>query len=211
MGDGLRVSDDVAEGVFEEEGDRHTSILYGKYNKPKLQRALEFLKLDVRYARASGDFLFYQDGAEERPVLDLLGGYGSTILGHNHPDIVREASQFLQRGGAIHAQASVRADAARLAEGINRLLPSRYITTVLSTGTEAVEAALKDALLEWCAKRDRLVFRLERLRLRHAIDTVSQAEPIFVALEGAFHGKTAGRRSATSNPPSRRLSHAGAR
>src|SRR4051812_48511586 len=120
MEDGLRISDDVTEDVLQEERDRHASLLYGTYNKPKLQQALEFLKLDICYSRASGDFLFYRQGEKEVPVLDLLGGYGSTILGHNHPDITREASQFLQRGGAIHAQASIRAQSAILAERINR-------------------------------------------------------------------------------------------
>ena len=188
-----------------------------------LVRLLSLLRLDVAYTRACGDRLFYRDaGGQEHPVLDFLGGYGSTILGHSHP-IPKEALQrALEADVPVHAQASIRPWAARVGEKLNALLraespggESRYYHVhLLNTGTEATEAAIKHALLEWRGRQSGILLRLEGQRQRevHAersskreiglaklTEAVRSAEPVLLALEGAFHGKTAGALAATFN------------
>ena len=59
---------------------------YQLHLKPKVAALLQAVGLDKDYFRGEGDYLWYvgSDG-RERQVLDLVGGFGSTILGHNHP------------------------------------------------------------------------------------------------------------------------------
>ena len=62
--------------------DGQATALYGEFAKPYLAKLLNLLSIDRVYTRAQGDYLTDASGNE---VLDLLGGYGSTLLGHNHP------------------------------------------------------------------------------------------------------------------------------
>ncbi len=202
---------------------------YGDYAKPKLTRLLKTLKIDKIYSRAEGDRLFYNDvdnGGVERSVIDLLGGYGSTLLGHHHPEIVAELRQFLDEKCPVHAQASVRVYSGILGKKINELVrleqPSapHYYTHLCSTGTEAVEAAIKHALFEYHNRRESYVFTLGslhgKIRARNAtapelpviaayIEQVKNSEPVVIALRGAYHGKTAASLQVTGNPAFRKM------
>src|SRR5215475_12549067 len=103
--------------------------------------------MDVAYERAAGDYLFQRHGATLEPVLDLIGGFGTTLLGHNHPELIEEARRLLADGVPFSAQASSQASAARLED----LLQSKvgdYRLVLTNSGTETVEAALKHAYLE---------------------------------------------------------------
>src|SRR3954463_11373749 len=62
------------------------TTLYGEFAKPYLAKLLNLLSIDRVYTRAQGDYLTDASGND---VLDLLGGYGSTLLGHNHPRLVK--------------------------------------------------------------------------------------------------------------------------
>src|SRR5262245_16664573 len=67
--------------------------LYAESAKPLVGKLLKLLKLDTIYLEARGDELTYVEQTPGRPpearvVLDFLGGYGSTLLGHNHPAIL---------------------------------------------------------------------------------------------------------------------------
>lgn len=146
------------------------------HHKPRLRRLLSALALDVDFTRGAGSHLYYQDDAgEEVEVLDLVGGYGTTLLGHAPPELVALARDLLEQGLPFAAQGS-RSDAA---EALAKILSSRargdYCCVFTSSGTEAVETALKHALLETRGRR-------------------------FIALEGAFHGKTLGALQAIGNP-----------
>ena len=137
--------------------------------RPKLTELLELVHLDVAFARASSCYLW--PNGSDQPVLDLVGGYGSLLFGHNHPDLVRVARDYLSDERPIHAQGSIKplsgALAARLGNGEHHVL-------FANSGSEAVEAALKHVMLE-------------------------SRGPI-VVLEGAFHGKTLGALQLTANP-----------
>jgi acetylornithine/succinyldiaminopimelate/putrescine aminotransferase/predicted amino acid dehydrogenase len=131
-------------------------------------RLLRALGLDVVYDRGAGDFLVYRDAhGREIEVLDLVGGYGSLLLGHNHPELVSEASRQFASGRAQHVQGSRRQLAERLGSELARRAGDDFCVVFGNSGTEAVEAAMKHALLE---SRGRS----------------------FVALDRAFHGKTLG-------------------
>lgn len=69
------------------------------YVKPRIIRLLRALGMDVVYDRGEGDSLFYRDEhGREAEVLDLVGGYGSLLVGHNHPALVAEAQRMLSSG-----------------------------------------------------------------------------------------------------------------
>ncbi|CDG23332.1 putative Pyridoxalphosphate-dependent aminotransferase class III-like protein [Xenorhabdus poinarii G6] len=125
---------------------------YAKFCKPQLTRALISLGLNRTYHRAAGNFLYYNDeNGKEIPVLDLLGGYGATLLGHNSPIIREKIKQYLDEEIPIHNQFSIRNPAAMLAERLNELLKEEtatrddFIFCFASTGAESMEIALKSA------------------------------------------------------------------
>lgn len=140
----------------------------GGHFKPRLRALLELLGLDVEYERGEGDYLFHRDAAGgEVKVLDLVGGYGSLLLGHAHPVLVAEAQRLLAARRPLHAQGSRRVLAERLAGELARRAGGDFIAVFANSGAEAVEAALKHALLETGGR-------------------------CFIALGRAFHGKTLG-------------------
>jgi acetylornithine/succinyldiaminopimelate/putrescine aminotransferase/predicted amino acid dehydrogenase len=135
---------------------------YGRLVRPSVQELLQTLHLDVAFERGEGCHLW--PAGAEAPVLDLVGGYGTLLFGHNHPALVEAAIAYLKEARPVHAQASIKPLCGRLA----RRLAAQEGDQVLfaSSGSEAVEAALRHVL---------------------------QARPgPIVALEGAFHGKTLG-------------------
>lgn len=192
--------------------------LYAEYAKPLLASLQKLLRIDRVYVRAEGDFLVDDAGGQ---VLDLLGGYGSTLLGHNHPKLIASLIEAYTNRLPTHVQGSIRAPAARLAQRINehiaRALPgsSRYLVHLSSTGTEAVEAAIKHALLEygerrkrWLAVMDKMLVDLEehtpadsrRAPLAALRRSISETAPVLLALRRGYHGKTLGSLAATWNP-----------
>ncbi len=144
--------------------------------KPRLNQLLHTLRLDVSYVRGEGDHLFYHDSSgREVAVLDLVGGYGSLILGHSHRALVVEAQRLIQSGRPFHAQGSRRDYAQRLASELSRRAGRDYCVVFGNSGAEAVEAAMKHAMLETGART-------------------------FIALDRGFHGKTLGALQLTANP-----------
>src|SRR5688572_25622498 len=72
-----------------------------------LRGLLASLSLAVEYTRGSGDTLYHLDAdGTEVPVVDFVGGYGSLILGHNHPGVVEVVRNLLDRQVPVHAQFS---------------------------------------------------------------------------------------------------------
>ncbi|WP_338883905.1 aminotransferase class III-fold pyridoxal phosphate-dependent enzyme [Xenorhabdus sp. TH1] len=125
---------------------------YATFCKPQLTRALISLGLNITYHRAAGNFLYYKDeNDKEIPVLDLLGGYGATLLGHNSPFIREKIKRYLDEETPVHNQFSIKKPAALLAERLNELLKeetgthSDFIFCFASTGAESIEIALKSA------------------------------------------------------------------
>ena len=192
--------------------------LYAQHAKPMLANLQRLLRIDRVYVRAEGDLLTDDKGNE---VIDLLGGYGSTLIGHNHPRLVEALIGAYTRRVPTHVQGSIRAPAARLAERINQEIrrgtpkAPHFLVHLSNTGTEAVEAALEHALLDyharrnrWCTTIDRLCIDLEErtptdiriAQLKAFRQTVRNARPVLFAMKGGYHGKTMGSLAATGNP-----------
>ncbi|AJE82594.1 putrescine aminotransferase [Streptomyces albus] len=123
--------------------------------EPYLRAVLDTAGLAVEYVRAEGNTLFQrgEDGGEI-PVADFAGGYGSVLLGHNHPAIVARAQELLAAGSPVHAQFSRHPYANELAAELNRIIHRElgdeepYFAIFANTGAEAVEAAIKHAELD---------------------------------------------------------------
>lgn len=194
--------------------------IYSKHNRPELGRMLQILKLDVIYDSAKGNYLTTSIDGQKIDILDCLGGYGSTILGHSNAQIKKTIFQILEKNSPIHAQASIRRASAQLAYKLNQLLNEKlnnkkeYICTFLNTGTEATEAAIKHSLMAWAERKNKLLIDLERRKniilqstrvhpliekLDQWIAEVEKTTPQVIALEGGFHGKTAGSLCTTYN------------
>lgn len=204
--------------------------------EPYLHEILGTAGLSVEYVRAEDNTLYQRgDDGGELPVTDFAGGYGSVLLGHNHPEIVRYARELLEAKTPVHAQFSRHPYANRLAAELNRIMHREldtdepYFAIFANSGAEAVEAAAKHAemdrqmqiatLMEE-AERSAEAARTavaggaavvpERVRSRYRIASGgSQADaleellehlsrenaaqlgrpPLFLALEGGFHGK----------------------
>jgi acetylornithine/succinyldiaminopimelate/putrescine aminotransferase/predicted amino acid dehydrogenase len=118
---------------------------YHSYCKPKLAELLSALKLDICASSAKGNYIQDESGKQ---YLDLVSGFGSAILGHNHLEIVKTATDFLQKNLPINVQGTVRSSSAKLARRLNELLPPNsesYCVNFSNSGTESIEAAIKHA------------------------------------------------------------------
>lgn len=133
------------------------------------------LGLDQSYARGSGAWLYQSAEADSQPVLDCVGGYGALLLGHSHPRLSELASQFFRSERPNLVQGNCSSTAEQLAYNLSKRCGGKYQTVFSSSGAEAVEVALKHALLE-SGKRSLL------------------------SLEGAYHGKTLAAVQVTSRP-----------
>ena len=132
---------------------------------PTLARLLGLCRLDRRWARGQGAWLFDEAG---RWFLDAYAQYGAVILGHNAPAPVAALRAALDAGEpamvqpypAPHAQALARELAALAPGGLDRVV-------FTNTGAETVEAGV----------------RLVRTR---------SGRPLVIAAQGAYHGRTLG-------------------
>jgi len=114
--------------------------------------------------------------ADGNVYLDLTGAFGVALLGHGHPAVreaVRAQSEALMHGmGDVHPPAIK----VRLLERLRDAMPWKDARTVLSTtGSEAVESALKTAAL-------------------------ATGRAGVLAFDGAYHGLTLGSLAVTDRP-----------
>jgi acetylornithine/succinyldiaminopimelate/putrescine aminotransferase/predicted amino acid dehydrogenase len=137
---------------------------YSQHVKPRLAKVLAALGLDHSYERAEGDHLYWRDAeGREHAVLDLLGGYGSLLFGHNHPQLVATARELLEARVAVHAQFSLRRRAGDLAQRLDAIAAREtggqwhFKSVFANSGAEAIEAAIKHAELERVLKLQALL------------------------------------------------------
>jgi len=140
---------------------------------------LHFMKLlgfnKVKIESAEGMYYTDQNG---RKILDFFGGFGSLALGHNHPRIVGARKKFQDENRHEIAIAFMSQYAAALAKNLAAIAPGDLDMVFLgSSGSEAMEAALKVAERAAGPKRSRIVYA-----------------------ENSFHGKTKGVLSVTDGP-----------
>lgn len=97
------------------------------------------LPVPVAMDRARDAILTDVDGND---YIDYTMGYGPLILGHNPPEVVAALKAEIDKG---FRTASVHPGEGRLAELIAETVPCGEISSFVSTGTEAVQLALRIA------------------------------------------------------------------
>jgi len=132
---------------------------------PTLARLLALCRLDRRWVRGEGVWLFDETG---RWFLDGYAQYGAVALGHNAPGPVKALRAALDAHEPAMVQPYRAPHAEALADELVALAPAGLAHVVFAlTGAETVEAAVK----------------LVRARSRR---------PLVVAAKGGYHGKTLG-------------------
>ena len=151
-------------------GDEHE--LWARTINPQFVRVLRTIGFDRTWSRADGAYLFDDKGNR---FLDLLGGFGMYNVGRNNPRIRAALVEALELETPGSVQLGVTALPGLLAEALLERTPARLERVLFtSTGTEAVEAALK--LGRAATKRTRVL-----------------------SAESGFHGLTLGSLSANGN------------
>lgn len=146
--------------IVSKKADVPRGRLYAHYGRRGVGERLAAIGTDKNYVRARGQTLTYVEGGCEIDVLDMVGGYGSTIVGHNHPELVALAKSMLDDGEPVHAQYSNNVAAGQLCKALSdRLFDANgqeYVVTLASSGTEAIEAAIKHAKMEYRARASQI-------------------------------------------------------
>jgi ornithine--oxo-acid transaminase len=146
--------------------------LWARTINPQFARVLKTIGFDRTWVRASGAYIWDADGNR---FLDLLGGFGMFNVGRNNPNVRAALVEALELDLPGSVQLGVTALPGLLAQELVRRSPPRLERVQFtSSGTEAVEAALK---------LGRAATRRERV----------------VSAEHGFHGLTLGSLSANGN------------
>jgi acetylornithine/succinyldiaminopimelate/putrescine aminotransferase len=186
--------------------------------EPLLLGWLASVHLDAHYVRAAGNYLYRLDGqGNEVRVVDFAGGYGSLMLGHNHPEIVACAQEMLAGGVPVHAQFSRHPYARDLAAALNTILHREtgdsepFPVIFANSGAEAIEAAVKhaelDRVMTLADLQQEIAANIETARaagfdvteIEESNAARATATPVLLALEGGFHGKLMGTVQLTHN------------
>src|SRR5204863_7381195 len=92
---------------------------YETHVRPQYAQLLEALGLDKTYGWACGDRMAFEENGQRIEVLDMLGGFGSTLFGHNNPDLVACGQNILAAQTPVHAQGSLRSATGTLAKQLS--------------------------------------------------------------------------------------------
>jgi ornithine--oxo-acid transaminase len=148
--------------------------LYARTINPQFMRVLKTIGFDRVWARGEGQYLYDRDGTR---FLDVLGGFGMFNVGRNNPRVRAALIETLELETPGSVQLGVSLLPGLLGEELLKRTPPRLARVLFtSSGTEAVEAALK--LGRAATGRSRVVS----------------------AVHG-FHGLTLGALSANGGPP----------
>lgn len=133
--------------LTEERNQELTRDVLGRLERhvhPMLARNLRLLNEEFIEWRSEGCFVYDPLG---QPYFDAVGAGGVFALGHSHPEVVQAVRRQLDRGG-LSVRTGLVPGQLELLERLSRLVPGRLpYGYVGSTGTEAMEAALKLARL----------------------------------------------------------------
>jgi ornithine--oxo-acid transaminase len=147
--------------------------LYARTINPQFMRVLRTIGFDRTWTRAEGQYLYDADGNR---FLDMLGGFGMFNVGRNNPHVRAALIEALELETPGSVQLGVSLLPGLLAEALLQRTPARLARVLFtSSGTEAVEAALK--LCRAATGRSRVVSTVR-----------------------GFHGLTLGSLSASGDP-----------
>jgi ornithine--oxo-acid transaminase len=115
--------------------------LYAQTINPQFIRMLRTIGYDRVWSRAEGPYIFDADG---RRFLDMYGGFGMFNVGRNNPRVRRALTDVLELDTPGSVQLGVSLLPGLLGRELLRRMPGRIEHVLFtSSGTEAVEAALK--------------------------------------------------------------------
>jgi ornithine--oxo-acid transaminase len=115
--------------------------LYARTINPQFMRVLRAIGFDRVWSRAEGQYLYDTEGNR---YLDMLGGFGMFNAGRNNPRIRAALIETLELQTPGSVQLGVSLLPGLLAEELLKRAPARLARVLFtSSGTEAVEAALK--------------------------------------------------------------------
>lgn len=120
---------------------RHPALVkYERHVNPAFVRLLGTFGYGRVFVRAEGATLWDDQG---RSYLDMLAAFGAANLGNNPPELVERAVGFLrdQTLNLVHVGPQIHAG--ELAADLAELAAPLDVTLFSSTGSEAVEAAMK--------------------------------------------------------------------
>ncbi|MCW8126075.1 aminotransferase class III-fold pyridoxal phosphate-dependent enzyme [Microbulbifer halophilus] len=163
---------DRERGVDTGEGRRTRTLeRYRRHINPMMADFLHYMHCDQVFERAEACTLTDTEG---RDYLDMVAGYGCLNLGHNPQCVTGAVQEYIGRLGPNFVQyVSLPQETAKLAETLCDIAPGAMERVFFSnSGTEAVEAALKQA-------------------------RAANPRPRFVYADNSYHGKTLGALSVT--------------
>jgi acetylornithine/succinyldiaminopimelate/putrescine aminotransferase/predicted amino acid dehydrogenase/long-subunit acyl-CoA synthetase (AMP-forming) len=193
----------------------HGSYKYSQYLSPQIGTFLSSLRLNFQYHKGDKDSLFTYIAGRETEILDMTGGYGTNLLGHNNAEICREVNKFVtDRKIAISNQLSIQNFTTLLAEKLNLIAGSEtgksFRVIFGNSGSEAVEIAIHHASFEWDRKIEKM--REQQVQIYGSyqdIDVnaiwdnnekiIEKTKNIIIAVADSFHGYTTGARSILGN------------
>jgi len=131
-----------------------TVAQYARHVDPAFVKLLGSLGYGRVFARAEGTCVWDEQG---RRYLDLLAGFGSVNIGHNHPRLLARLHAFLDERPLNLSHTGPSPYAARLAEALAAAAgPPLEMSLFSTSGADAVEAAVKAARA--ATRRPRVVF-----------------------------------------------------
>ena len=133
--------------LTEEQNQALTEDVLGRLERhvnPQMARNLRLLHEEFIEWRSEGCYVYDPMG---RPYFDAVGAGGVFALGHSHPEVVGAVHRQLDRGG-LSVRTGLVPGQLELLERLSRRVPGQMpFGYIGSTGTEAMEAALKLARL----------------------------------------------------------------
>lgn len=143
---------------------------YAQFVNPVLGGLLHMIRMDKRFVRGEGAWLWDDEGVR---YLDFIASYGALPFGYNPPQIWDALQQSRETGEPSFVQPSYLNPAGELARRLIELTDGAlHYVTFTNSGTEATEAALKLARAHTGRRR-------------------------ILATNNSFHGKTLGALSTT--------------
>ena len=147
--------------------------LWARTINPQFVRILKTIDFDRVWARAEGAYLWDEDGNR---YLDMLGGFGMYNVGRNNARVRAAIAEYLELETPGMLAMGITALPGLLAEALLARVPPRLERCLFtSTGTEAVEAALK-------------------------LGRTATGRTRVISCDHGFHGLTLGSLSANGNP-----------
>jgi ornithine--oxo-acid transaminase len=116
--------------------------LHSKYLNPQLPRTLRTIGFDKDYVRGEGAYLY---DAEGNAYADFLSGFGVFAAGRSHPVIKKALQDALELDFASWTQFDCQPIMGLLGQRLLAKAPGLERVFFCSSGTEAVESALKFA------------------------------------------------------------------